>query len=168
MCKILCSRIFWSECIVSCNLILIRTVSRLWLLRLNEVQWFARVNRVSDKSNSNPKRGLRALKLALGATMLDSFHGKHFPAIVKGTLSTLETGMSPHCPQKTTGTSLLPWDTLSFLFSRSVVSNSLQPHEGQHTRLPCPSLSPGVCLLSWWCHPTISSLGTLNAHYFLS
>ena len=31
----------------------------------------------------------------------------------------------------------------------------------QHTRLPCPSLSPRVCSdsypLSWWCHPTISS-----------
>ena len=30
----------------------------------------------------------------------------------------------------------------------------------QHARLPCPSLSPGVfsnsCLLSRWCHPTIS------------
>ena len=34
-------------------------------------------------------------------------------------------------------------------------------HEQQHDRLPCPSLSPGVCLnscpLCWWCHPTISS-----------
>ena len=31
------------------------------------------------------------------------------------------------------------------LFSRSVVSNSLRPHELQNARLPCPSLSPGVC-----------------------
>ena len=35
------------------------------------------------------------------------------------------------------------------------------PHALQHTRLPCPSLSPRVCSnscwLSWWCHPTISS-----------
>ena len=41
------------------------------------------------------------------------------------------------------------------------MSNSLQPHGLQHTRLPCPSLSPGVCPnsspLSRWCHPTISS-----------
>ena len=41
------------------------------------------------------------------------------------------------------------------------MSNSLQPHGLQHARLPCPSLSPGVCSnscpLSWWCHPTISS-----------
>ena len=47
------------------------------------------------------------------------------------------------------------------LFSRSVVSDSLWTHGLQHARLPCPSLSPGVCSnscpLSWWCHPTISS-----------
>ena len=29
-------------------------------------------------------------------------------------------------------------------FSRSVVSDSLRPHESQHARLPCPSLTPGV------------------------
>ena len=46
-------------------------------------------------------------------------------------------------------------------FSRSVVSNSLRPHGLQHARPPCPSPTPGVysnsCLLSQWCHPTISS-----------
>ena len=38
-------------------------------------------------------------------------------------------------------------------------SDSSQPHGLQHTRLPCPRLSPGVCShpLSWWCHPTILS-----------
>ena len=45
--------------------------------------------------------------------------------------------------------------------SRSVVSNSLRPHELQHTRPPCPSPTPGIypnsCPLSWWCHITISS-----------
>ena len=50
---------------------------------------------------------------------------------------------------------------LLLLFSHSVGSNSLQPHELQHARLPCPSLSPGVCsdscLLSQWCCLTISS-----------
>ena len=38
---------------------------------------------------------------------------------------------------------------------------TLLPHGLQHTRLPCPSPSPGAysnsCPLSWWCHPTISS-----------
>ena len=46
-------------------------------------------------------------------------------------------------------------------FSRSVVSDSLWPHESQHARPPCPSPTPGVhtnsCALSRWCHPTISS-----------
>ena len=40
-------------------------------------------------------------------------------------------------------------------------SNSLWPHGLQHTRLPCPSPSPGVCSdscpLSQWCHPITSS-----------
>jgi len=49
----------------------------------------------------------------------------------------------------------------SVQFSRSVVSNSLQPHESQHTRLPCPSPTPGVHSdsrpSSRWCHPAISS-----------
>ena len=56
--------------------------------------------------------------------------------------------------------SIIP-DTSSVQFSRSVVSNSLQPHEPQHPRPPCPSPAPRVHLnprpLSRWCHPTISS-----------
>ena len=47
------------------------------------------------------------------------------------------------------------------LFSQQVKSTSLWPNEMQHTRLPCPSLSPGVCShsgpLSLWRHPNISS-----------
>ena len=49
----------------------------------------------------------------------------------------------------------------SVQFSHSVVSDSLRPHESQHTRPPCPSPTPGIhanpCLSSRWCHPTISS-----------
>ena len=45
--------------------------------------------------------------------------------------------------------------------SRSVVSDSLWPHESQHTRPPCPSATPGVHSDSrpshQWCHPAISS-----------
>ena len=41
------------------------------------------------------------------------------------------------------------------------MSDPLWPFGWQHTRLPCPSLSPGVCSnscpLSWWCYLTISS-----------
>ena len=46
-------------------------------------------------------------------------------------------------------------------FTRSVVSDSLQPHGLQHARPPCPSPTSRVysnsCPLSQWCHPTISS-----------
>ena len=49
----------------------------------------------------------------------------------------------------------------SVQFSRSVVSDSLQPHESQHARPPCPSPTPKVHSnsrpLSSWCHPAISS-----------
>ena len=49
----------------------------------------------------------------------------------------------------------------SVQFSRSVVSNSLQPHRLQHARPLCPLRTPGVYSnsrpSSQWCHPTISS-----------
>ena len=49
----------------------------------------------------------------------------------------------------------------SVQFSRSVLSDSLRPHESQHARPPCPSPTPRVCSnsrpLSRWCHPAISS-----------
>ena len=50
---------------------------------------------------------------------------------------------------------------VSVQFSRLGVSDSLRPHESQHTRPPCPSPTPGVypnsCPSSRWCHPAISS-----------
>ena len=53
------------------------------------------------------------------------------------------------------------WVISSVQFSHSVVSDSLWPHELQHTRPPCPSPTAGVypnpCPLSRWCCPTISS-----------
>ena len=49
----------------------------------------------------------------------------------------------------------------SVQFSRSVVCDSLRPHELQHARTSCPTPPPGAhqnpCPLSRWCHPTISS-----------
>ena len=49
----------------------------------------------------------------------------------------------------------------SVQFSHSVVSDSLQPHESQHARPPCPLPTPGVHWdsrpSSQWCHPAISS-----------
>ena len=68
-------------------------------------------------------------------------------------------------PQKTKNR-ITVWSSNSTLrhqsvqFSRSLVSNSLQPHGLQHARPPCPSPTPGVysnsCPLSRWCHLTIS------------
>ena len=49
----------------------------------------------------------------------------------------------------------------SVQFSRSVVSNSLWPHESQHARPPCPPSTPGLHSdlrpSNQWCHPAISS-----------
>ena len=51
--------------------------------------------------------------------------------------------------------------SLLLLFSHSVLSDSLWPHGLQHARPPCPSPTPRTCsnscLLSQWCHLTISS-----------
>ena len=60
---------------------------------------------------------------------------------------------------------IIIWERCTFAnsvqFSCSVMSDSLRPHESQHTRPPCPSPTPRVhpnpCPLSQWCHPTISS-----------
>ena len=49
----------------------------------------------------------------------------------------------------------------SVQFGRSVMSDSLRPHESQHARPSCLSPTPGVHSnsrpSSWWCHPVISS-----------
>ena len=55
----------------------------------------------------------------------------------------------------------MQWLQCQLQCSRSVGSDSLRPHEPQHTRPPCPSPTPRVypnsCPSSRWCHPTISS-----------
>ena len=64
-----------------------------------------------------------------------------------------------HCWPETITTLLISYQSVQF--SRSVVSDSLWPHESQHTRPPCPSPTPGVhpnsCASSRWCHPAVSS-----------
>ena len=51
--------------------------------------------------------------------------------------------------------------SVTYQFSRSVMSDSLRPHESQHARPPCPSPTPGIypnpCPSSQWCHSAISS-----------
>ena len=52
-----------------------------------------------------------------------------------------------------------------FLLSCPIMSNSLWPHELQHTRPPCPlpshEVCPSSCPSHWWCHPAISSSDAL-------
>ena len=59
--------------------------------------------------------------------------------------------------------------SFSSLFSCWLMSNSLQPHGLEHTRLPRPSPSLRVCsnscALSHWCHPTISSSDIPSSSY---
>ena len=73
----------------------------------------------------------------------------------------------PKLPDRTTRE-----DFEFLLFSHSVVSNSLRLHGLQHTRLPFPSPTPGVCSNSCpssrWCHPTISSSVVLLPSVFPS
>ena len=78
-------------------------------------------------------------------------------------------GLSRWC-HPTISSSVVPFSHLQS-FCRLVTSNPLRPHGLQHTRIPCASLSLGVCSLcpfnplsppthvhlSRWCHPTISS-----------
>ena len=53
---------------------------------------------------------------------------------------------------------------------QELMSDSLQLHELEHTRLPCPSLSPGACSdscpSSWWCYLAISSSVVLFSFAF--
>ena len=59
-----------------------------------------------------------------------------------------------------------------FQFSRSVMSDSLWPRESQHARSPClsptPRDHPNPCVLSQWCHPTISSSVVMSVFFFLA
>ena len=56
---------------------------------------------------------------------------------------------------------LILWNFSPVQFSHSVMSESLRPHELQHSRPPCPSPTPRVhsnsSPSSRWCHPAISS-----------
>ena len=59
-----------------------------------------------------------------------------------------------------------------YLFSHSVMSNSLRPHGLQHARLLCPSASPRACSnscpLSQWCIFKVPVLTSLPASSIIS
>ena len=56
--------------------------------------------------------------------------------------------------------------TSSVQSSRTVVSDSLRPHELQHATpprsSPTPRVHPNSCASSWWCHPAISYFSSLS------
>ena len=73
----------------------------------------------------------------------------------------------PHTHKQFWGTSSASQNSTQL--NRSVMSNSLQPHGLQQTRLPCPSPTPAAysnsCPLSQCCHPTIlSSVLPFSSH----
>ena len=76
--------------------------------------------------------------------------------------TTARTWKQPRCPSTDEWIKKL-WCNVQWniQFSRSVVSDSLRPHESQHARPPCLSPTPGVHSdsrpSSQWCHPAISS-----------
>ena len=65
------------------------------------------------------------------------------------------------CITQSLGSPRIEYQFSSVHFRHSIVSNSLSPHELQHTGLSCPSPTPRAhsnsCPLSQWCYPTISS-----------
>ena len=73
-------------------------------------------------------------------------------------ISLSDSGSGPSSSSLALFLPLSPFSSVQF--SSSVVSDSLRPHESQHTRPPCPSPTPRVypnsCPLSQWCHPAIS------------
>ena len=78
--------------------------------------------------------------------------------VVHDAVLSKQTHRHSYCSQEK---SSAQYEFSSVQFSHSVVSNSLQPHELQHARPPCPSPTPGVHSdsrpLSQWCHPALSS-----------
>ena len=91
-----------------------------------------------------------------------SLHGLPESSRLPSYAALMSTLPMPAFPLSEHVTSSGNWLIISSVqFSHSVVSDFLQPHESQHSRLPCPALTPRTCSnscpLSWWCHPTISS-----------
>ena len=78
----------------------------------------------------------------------------------KVTFSLMKYWKNIHTDGQHTHKKILKIINYSVQFSRSVESDSLWPHESQHTRPPCPSPTPKVHSdsrpSSRWCHPTIS------------
>ena len=88
------------------------------------------------------------------------------PFFIAPLFTIARTWKQPTCPSTDEWIKLWYIHTMEYSvqFSLSVVSDSLQPHEPQHSRLPCPSPTPGVYQthVHWvsdviqWSHPLSS------------
>ena len=102
--------------------------------------------------------------------MLEGGHGKKLPRTQKMKIlsqSCLLQYMWSYNRSESGRAQLLKEKHSPVQFSHSVMAYSLQPHGLQHSKLPCPSKTPGASSnsspSSWWCHPTISSF---VVHFF--
>ena len=105
---------------------------------------------IHGQKNSLTKSSFIISKILFIDPFLSKFQIEHMKMITDSTFSfSLPLGL------------FLTYTLSSVQFSCSVVSDSLRPHEPQHTRPPCPSPTPRVhpypCPSSQCCHPTISS-----------
>ena len=118
----------------------------------------------SKFSNQKTAR-LNGLKKTKTKTPIFYLQGTHFSVYIILGITYNKVSRNVYVQRHTEGQQvhgkMLNITNHSVQFSRSVVSDSLQSHELQHARPPCPSPTPGVqsnsCPLSWWCHPAISS-----------
>ena len=101
-----------------------------------------------------------------GAPLRGTAGGPAWASVLGNFKMTSTQPSSPHLDRLSRDTwhlyqHILHWSLITGLlplFSRPGVSDSLWPHGLQPSRLPCPSLSPGVCSNSGqWCYPTTSS-----------
>ena len=113
--------------------------------------------------------GGQSIEVSASASVLPMNIQDWFPLGLTSWISLQSNGLSSLLQHHSSKASIL-WCSAFFIvqlsypsvqFSRSVVSDSLRPHELQHARPPCPSPTPGACSnscpSSQWCHPTISS-----------
>ena len=105
-----------------------------------------------------------ANKNMVGAVKIKGENIKHPAHLLAGTKrlpNACHPQSRPHPITRITITGITKTSSSVQFSSVAQLCLTLRPHEPQHTRLPCPSPTPGVypdsCPLSRWCHPTISS-----------
>ena len=125
--------------LLKCHAVFCCRNTNVWIRKIHWVdmhQYY--LSKFSEVPKSKSHLALRDVHKGVGPTPGSIPEPDHFPQLVPGPV-TLSVSQ----------------------FSRSVISDSLQPQGLQHARPPCPLPTPGVhpksCASSWWCHPAISS-----------